>query len=271
MGLLGVYVYSVASHQEYAEHFGFKWSGHFHWLKTVRYNEHELLAELRAPAEDEIAGYELHPGLLDSGFQAALAWLHEGDMLEVPLAIGRIQANKQLPRWVHIRKTADGKQDIRYIDAHGFTTVHMEQFTTRAISSELMQKMLRQQTQERLGFYVNSYEPYAVPDNLSLDESEIYLYASDKIHKQWKQHVNHVTTHYRSLDAAHDTSGQHVVYVYEERLDDLLLFMQTLLAHQPLSFTLVLCQAYREHIHPLQTAAAGQGRSKTEACSPWEP
>ena len=62
-------------HQANAARYGLTLGSHFHWLNRVFYNDHELLAELRPPADGETLGCELYPGLIDSSFQAALVWL----------------------------------------------------------------------------------------------------------------------------------------------------------------------------------------------------
>ncbi len=263
-------VYSGEAHRDHAAGFGLQLGGHFRWLKEVYYNESELLAALRAPSEGETVGYELYPGLVDSSFQAALVWLKLDDLLQIPLSVGCIDFKNQLPQWIYIKKDQDGQQYIEYLDANGLIISQFKQFTARVISEATMKKVLKQQIEEDNYCYQENYEPYVLPVTSSAREASVLLYASSRMHEEWDGFHEGMVITRGILGGLEEISNQHVVFVYEEKLNDLFILMQRMLATPPLSFTLITKQAYcvgeQEPINPQQTSALGLWRTfKIEA------
>ncbi|MCE5303540.1 MAG: SDR family NAD(P)-dependent oxidoreductase [Planctomycetaceae bacterium] len=120
---------------------------HQHWV-----TETEGLAELRpANEKDHLGDYQIHPGLLDCGFQllgAVLPGAGEGIDAYVPMGVDRIQLFDRIesPAWylVHLRsfngKVAIG--DIRLLDASGRVLAKLEGVRLRRVPRDWLARRL---------------------------------------------------------------------------------------------------------------------------------
>ena len=118
-----------------------------HWV-----NKTEGLAELRAAREaDHLADYQIHPGLLDSGFQllgSILPGAGEGIDAYVPMGIDRIQVfNQPLEATTILAtlKSLKGKVavgDVRFVDAAGRVLVKVEGVRLRRVPRDWLARQL---------------------------------------------------------------------------------------------------------------------------------
>lgn len=110
----------------------------FRWLVGLWQGEGELLAELRLPeAVSSLAGYLLHPGLLDACFQvtgiSATLLPFAVDALHVyPQATGR-------EWWCHARQISEHRWDIQLVNGLGLVVATVKGFAKQEVSSAAVQ------------------------------------------------------------------------------------------------------------------------------------
>jgi acyl transferase domain-containing protein len=109
----------------------------FRWLTHIWRGDNEVLARVRIPASVEaMAGYVLHPGLLDACFQLAGAILGVDQPQEtlVPFAVQSIRVH-QAPSgqtwWGHAQSSDGHKWQIRLLDSAGQILVEIAGFELR--------------------------------------------------------------------------------------------------------------------------------------------
>ncbi|HLP40410.1 MAG TPA: polyketide synthase dehydratase domain-containing protein, partial [Fibrobacteria bacterium] len=107
-------------------------------LVSVQRGEEEALARLRLPTGIGMAGYVLHPALVDAALQASIGLLE--DLNELPnhpplpfsLASARVHSGCTEEMWVWIRRTRDGKGlDADLCDPEGNIVVTLRGFASR--------------------------------------------------------------------------------------------------------------------------------------------
>ena len=94
----------------------------FRWLDQIHYNDAEALCRLRVPDEVDGAGsgqeYMLHPGLIDSSFQALGAILSgrsSGAEAYVPVGLERlrVRGRAEPAMWCHVRLIGSRRRSLR--------------------------------------------------------------------------------------------------------------------------------------------------------------
>ncbi|MCB0191358.1 MAG: SDR family NAD(P)-dependent oxidoreductase, partial [Anaerolineae bacterium] len=127
---------------------GLVYGSTFRGLERLSYNEQEALARLRLPAGVELAGYGLHPSLLDAALQAVvgLSLSHSGVEsinLSVPFAVQAVTIYGPLPAEAYAYVTystsvelgaAGVTYDIALTDEQGVICVSLNGLTLRALT-----------------------------------------------------------------------------------------------------------------------------------------
>ncbi|WP_030544298.1 type I polyketide synthase [Streptomyces albus] len=138
----------------------------FRWIGDVYIRGDEALIRYVEPAEmnESPDGYEIHPGLLDSCLQSAVAFavtgdpVSEEDGLAIPFAIARLSfPRRPVPGrelWGHVRAVReDGPDDgllqvksadLRLFDSGGATVLAVDDFRFRRAPRALLQRSLRE-------------------------------------------------------------------------------------------------------------------------------
>ncbi|XXY48825.1 SDR family NAD(P)-dependent oxidoreductase [Sorangium sp. So ce269] len=117
---------------------GFHLGPAFRWIESVHRGDDEALCRMRLPAAGDDPGHHVHPGLIDSLFQAAAAALREDEALTtvyVPIAVRRFRLHGRLEGAVfaHVRRRDDRRADlevvsgdVRVFDATGRVLVEID-------------------------------------------------------------------------------------------------------------------------------------------------
>ncbi len=138
----------------------------FRWIGDAYIRGDEALIRFVEPAEmnESPDGYEIHPGLLDSCLQSAVAFavtgepVSEEDGLAIPFAIARLSfPRRPVPGqelWGHVRAVRedgpdDGLLQVRSADLHmfdgsGATVLAVDDFRFRRAPRALLQRSLRE-------------------------------------------------------------------------------------------------------------------------------
>ncbi|MEF3117359.1 type I polyketide synthase [Streptomyces chrestomyceticus] len=136
----------------------------FRWIAEAWLRGDEALVRFAEPAEmnEDPAGYEVHPGLLDSCLQSAVIFAVGGDVAEapelsIPFAAARLEfpgrPGKAPELWGHVRavrrrRTGDFQQvesaDLHLFDAVGTTVLAVDGFRFRSAPRALLERSLRQ-------------------------------------------------------------------------------------------------------------------------------
>lgn len=122
----------------------------FRWLRDFWRGEGEAVGNLQKPIEiDSIAGYGLHPGLLDACFQVTSATLEDkqGDDAQaqetlLPFAVEAVHLYQRAGGsewWCHAQQTAALKWDIQLLDVAGQVVASIIGFQLRAAKAEDVQ------------------------------------------------------------------------------------------------------------------------------------
>ncbi|MGW3498264.1 SDR family NAD(P)-dependent oxidoreductase [Streptomyces sp. NPDC001020] len=137
----------------------------FRWISEVWIRGHEALVRFAEPAEmnESPDGYEIHPGLLDSCLQSAVAFavtgedVSEDDGLAIPFAVARLSfPRRPVPGqelWGHVRAVVeDGTDagllqvkaaDLHMFDAAGSTVLAVDDFRFRRAPRAVLERSLR--------------------------------------------------------------------------------------------------------------------------------
>ncbi|MGH3309696.1 MAG: type I polyketide synthase [Streptomyces sp.] len=138
----------------------------FRWIGDAYIRGDEALIRFVEPAEmnESPEGYEIHPGLLDSCLQSAVAFAVTGDPvteedgLAIPFAIARLSfPRRPVPGrelWGHVRAVReDGPEhgllqvnsaDLHMFDGSGATVLAVDDFRFRRAPRALLQRSLRE-------------------------------------------------------------------------------------------------------------------------------
>jgi myxalamid-type polyketide synthase MxaB len=109
----------------------------FRWVDHVWRGKREALAQLSVPEEiGDLAGYRIHPALLDTCFQIAGATLMDEPVSEtlLPFCIKSIEIMQSVRGtgwWCHAARTGDTTWDIRLFDAAGAVVAALDGFEMR--------------------------------------------------------------------------------------------------------------------------------------------
>jgi acyl transferase domain-containing protein/NAD(P)-dependent dehydrogenase (short-subunit alcohol dehydrogenase family) len=125
---------------------GFRWCAH-HWV-----NGNEGLGELRAPRDvDKADDYQVHPGLLDGGFQVLGALLlGAGEEIDayLPVGVDRVQVYdrpRQVAWYVASLRSLKGEVgmgDVQMVDAAGRVLVKLEGVRLRRVPRDWLARRL---------------------------------------------------------------------------------------------------------------------------------
>ncbi|GCD39307.1 polyketide synthase [Streptomyces chrestomyceticus JCM 4735] len=136
----------------------------FRWIAEAWLRGDEALVRFAEPAEmnEDPAGYEIHPGLLDSCLQSTVVFAVGGDAAEaaelsIPFAAARLEfpgrPGRAAELWGHVRavrrrRTGDFQQvesaDLHLFDAAGSTVLAVDGFRFRSAPRALLERSLRQ-------------------------------------------------------------------------------------------------------------------------------
>ena len=249
-------------HQAFVGKMGLGIGAHYNWLKEVYYNERELLAEMRTPEENELEGFELHPGLIDSSFQSALIWRGEGSTLLIPISIGQVSFSKQRPQWIYLKRVDETHSQIEYLDANGLIIARFMSFNGREISEPMLKKILQQQTKSINYYYDERYELYELPVSKGDNKTAVLVFSSEAEYASLcKQYEKGDSLQYSSEFVQESLSKKHVVFVYADNFIELFALAQRMIDSPPLSFTLVTQHALgtdkKDKINPVHTQVIG--------------
>lgn len=257
---------SGKDHQARCKQFGLEIGAHLQWLRSIDYNDKELLAEFREPREDEIDGYDLYPGLIDSSFQAILAWTKTEDVLTIPLSIDSMVFSKERPRWVKIKRYENNIFDLDYLDSNGMVVGNMSGFEGREISQIHMEKIIRSQSStESMCFYEN-YEKFELIAPETHDGIKAVCFGSYE--GVWEQgsFKNEPIDLFKIQSTDFDfQNAKHIVFFYNGDLKLFIKLAKHLVEYPIDSFTLVtknaLCINDDVTIDPYHTSALGLWKS----------
>jgi NADPH:quinone reductase-like Zn-dependent oxidoreductase/acyl carrier protein len=135
---------------------------HFRWIEELWVGEGELLAKMRAPQDNELQ-YELHPGFIDSCFQATIGFDIDIATLAIPLTIASYEVNlgQDKPQWIHIKATRDlqgMRADLTLYNDSG-VVAEVKSFVTRTVPKAAIRKLLgKDESLSRLYYQVNLEE-----------------------------------------------------------------------------------------------------------------
>ncbi|MGW6599927.1 SDR family NAD(P)-dependent oxidoreductase [Streptomyces sp. NPDC055036] len=138
----------------------------FRWIGDAYIRGDEALVRFVEPAEmnESPDGYEIHPGLLDSCLQSAVAFavtgerVTEEDGLAIPFSIARLSfPRRPVPGqelWGHVRAVREAgpddgllqvrSADLRMFDSSGATVLAVDDFRFRRAPRDLLQRSLRE-------------------------------------------------------------------------------------------------------------------------------
>ncbi|OEJ47678.1 hypothetical protein AR457_29550 [Streptomyces agglomeratus] len=140
----------------------------FRWIRDAYIRGDEALIRFTEPEEmsESPDGYEIHPGLLDSCLQSAVAFAVSGDPvteeegLAIPFAIARLSSPRRpVPGqelWGHVRAVRHDRQDdgllqVESADLHMFdgggTVLAVDDFRFRRAPRSLLERSLREGSQ----------------------------------------------------------------------------------------------------------------------------
>jgi acyl transferase domain-containing protein/NADPH:quinone reductase-like Zn-dependent oxidoreductase/acyl carrier protein len=254
--------YEIKSHIKRCAVIGLEINRHFHWLKSIKYSQQELLAELREPDDDEYSGHYLHPGLIDSSFQAGLVWLKQTG-LQIPIGIESFKFCKRRPKWVYTQKNQD-KQHIVYLDGNGFVVAEFEGFRIRQVDENKLRNALNKQLAIDYPCYIENYEEISV-NNSDLNLDSILVYATQKTFNRLKKYTKDIKLTRLTNKGNIDLDGKVCIFFYENNFNQLVNFSKKCLAQPPSKFILVTNNASsinnNELIIPEQSKALGFWRS----------
>jgi acyl transferase domain-containing protein/7-keto-8-aminopelargonate synthetase-like enzyme/acyl carrier protein len=115
----------------------------FRWIDSLQKGDGEALARFSRPENIDMAGYWLHPGLLDACFQTAGITLDEDASAEtlLPFMLKRLQI-QDAPQgnhwWCHVKQTGEQAWDIRLLDDDGRVLLALDGFEMRAAPRNAM-------------------------------------------------------------------------------------------------------------------------------------
>ncbi|MCB0209451.1 MAG: SDR family NAD(P)-dependent oxidoreductase [Anaerolineae bacterium] len=114
----------------------------FRWLKRLWRSEGEAFGQLCRPDDiGSLTGYVLHPGLLDSCFQAGggTSTTDETDDTPMPFAVTGLrvyQAAQGEEWWCHAQQVGERKWNIQLLDGLGEVIAEVEGLTVRSATAE---------------------------------------------------------------------------------------------------------------------------------------
>ncbi|MFN8494509.1 MAG: SDR family NAD(P)-dependent oxidoreductase [Caldilineaceae bacterium] len=113
----------------------------FRWIAALWQGEHERLSRLARPTTvKSLAGYVVHPGLLDACLQTAI--LTPEAQTRLPFAVAKLQIYKAATGhawWCHARQTAANRWDLQLLDAEGQLVAAIEGFEARLATPAAVQ------------------------------------------------------------------------------------------------------------------------------------
>jgi acyl transferase domain-containing protein/acyl carrier protein len=119
----------------------------FRWVEAVWQGEGEALARLRCPASvGNMAGYSLHPGLIDACFQLTMATTmsHErAAMTWVPFTVEAFRFNGAADSqelWCYTRQVGAQRWDIQLLESTGAVVADIHGLTLRQLAPEAVRR-----------------------------------------------------------------------------------------------------------------------------------
>lgn len=169
----------------------------FRWIGDAYIRGDEALIRFVEPSEmnESPDGYEIHPGLLDSCLQSAVAFavtgdpVSEEDGLAIPFAIARLSfPGRPVPGqelWGHVRAVRedgpdDGLLQVRSADLHmfdgsGATVLAVDDFRFRRAPRALLQRSLREGTLHTYDIAWTARKPATASGTAALTSRRIAL------------------------------------------------------------------------------------------------
>ncbi|MBF0238361.1 MAG: SDR family NAD(P)-dependent oxidoreductase [SAR324 cluster bacterium] len=159
----------------------------YQWIESIRQGNREAICRLIPPeALSGLAKYQLHPGLIDGGFELSLLAMDRTlEETYVPFRIEKVlfyQNSRQQPLWGHCQLQPDSGNDsllgdIRLFDEQGNPAIEFLGFEGRKVDPRAMQRQ-----QRPLTFCVPEWVPSPLaPDSKSMPSAAtvILIYPAD--------------------------------------------------------------------------------------------